>query len=89
MKTITRVIRDVPLHWVGDGFPLRSLFSYGGGNLFNPFLLLDVDPIGIVRGKRRDQSFLLGHYVNDRPHVPPSIMSVAFSQIVERVANGT
>lgn len=41
MKTITRVIRDVPLHWIGDGFPVRSLFSYGGGNQFDPFLLLD------------------------------------------------
>ena len=29
-------------HWVGDGFPVRSLFSYGGlGNQISPFLLLD------------------------------------------------
>ncbi|EMI26555.1 pirin family protein [Rhodopirellula europaea] len=41
MKTIQRVIRDVPQHWVGDGFPVRSLFSYSGGNEFDPFLLLD------------------------------------------------
>ena len=41
MKKILRVIRDVPQHWVGDGFPVRSLFSYGGGNEFDPFLLLD------------------------------------------------
>ncbi len=40
-KKIVRVIRDVPQHWVGDGFPVRSLFSYGGGNEFDPFLLLD------------------------------------------------
>ncbi len=41
MKLIKRIIRDIPQHWVGDGFPVRSLFSYGGGNEFDPFLLLD------------------------------------------------
>lgn len=41
MKKVKRIIRDVPQHWVGDGFPVRSLFSYGGGNEFDPFLLLD------------------------------------------------
>ena len=41
MKKINRIVRDVPQHWVGDGFPVRSLFSYGGGNEFDPFLLLD------------------------------------------------
>jgi len=29
-------------HWVGDGFPVRSLFSYDGlGQHLSPFLLLD------------------------------------------------
>lgn len=41
LKTIARIIRDVPVHWVGDGFPVRSLFSYQEGNAFDPFLLLD------------------------------------------------
>lgn len=41
MKKIHRIIRDVPQHWVGDGFPVRSLFSYQDGNNFDPFLLLD------------------------------------------------
>jgi quercetin 2,3-dioxygenase len=41
MKEVRRVIRDVAQHWVGDGFPVRSLFSYSGGNEFDPFLLLD------------------------------------------------
>lgn len=40
-KEIQRIVRDVPQHWVGDGFPVRSLFSYSGGNEFDPFLLLD------------------------------------------------
>ena len=41
MKKIKRIVRNVPQHWVGDGFPVRSLFSYAGGNEFDPFLLLD------------------------------------------------
>lgn len=41
MKTIRRIIRDIPQHWVGDGFPVRSLFSYQDSSAFDPFLLLD------------------------------------------------
>jgi 3' terminal RNA ribose 2'-O-methyltransferase Hen1 len=44
-------------------------------------LMLDVDPVGIARRKKRDQSFLLGHYVNDRPYVASSFMSVAIAQV--------
>jgi len=41
MKNIRQTITDVPQHWVGDGFPVRSLFSYADGNRYDPFLLLD------------------------------------------------
>ena len=41
MKNIVSITRDVRPHWVGDGFPVRSLFSYGLDNRFDPFLLLD------------------------------------------------
>ncbi len=41
LKPIRQIVRDIPQHWVGDGFPVRSLFSYGGGSQFDPFLLLD------------------------------------------------
>lgn len=41
MKPIRRVVKNVPPHWVGDGFPVRSLLSYQNGNEFDPFLLLD------------------------------------------------
>lgn len=40
-KRIRQIIRDVPRHWVGDGFPVRSLFTYADGSRFDPFLLLD------------------------------------------------
>lgn len=41
MKPIRNILANQPPHWVGDGFPVRSLFSYSGGNQFDPFLLLD------------------------------------------------
>lgn len=41
IKALRRTIRNVPQHWVGDGFPVRTLFSYASGNHFDPFLLLD------------------------------------------------
>jgi redox-sensitive bicupin YhaK (pirin superfamily) len=40
VKKIIEVRRDVPSHWVGDGFPVRSLFSYRDEGV-DPFLLLD------------------------------------------------
>ena len=41
MKKVRQIIQNIPQHWVGDGFPVRSLFSYAEGNRFDPFLLLD------------------------------------------------
>jgi len=43
-------------------------------------LLLDVDSVGMIRGKNADQSFLLAQYVNDRPYTASSFMSVAIAQ---------
>lgn len=41
-KKVLGVYRAPPPHWVGDGFPVRSLFSYDGiGRHLSPFLLLD------------------------------------------------
>lgn len=42
VKKLHRVQRNVERHWVGDGFPVRSLFSYPSlGSVLSPFLLLD------------------------------------------------
>jgi redox-sensitive bicupin YhaK (pirin superfamily) len=42
MKKITSVQTNPNRHWVGDGFPVRSLFSYHThGAQTSPFLLLD------------------------------------------------
>ncbi|HEY4344594.1 MAG TPA: pirin family protein [Parvibaculum sp.] len=42
MKKVLGVHGNPQQHWVGDGFPVRSLFSYNGlGQQLSPFLLLD------------------------------------------------
>src|SRR5262249_14472123 len=51
-------------------------------------LLLDVDPVGIVRGKNPDQNFLLAQYVNDRPYAASSFMSVAIIQVFGSALQG-
>jgi quercetin 2,3-dioxygenase len=41
-KTVQDVLRNQQPHWVGDGFPVRSLFShFTAGAAISPFLLLD------------------------------------------------
>ena len=51
-------------------------------------LLLDVDAVGMVRGKNPDQSFLLAQYVNDRPYAASSFMSVAIAQVFGSALQG-
>lgn len=42
MKNVTGVYTAPRQHWVGDGFPVRSMFSYQThGEPLSPFLLLD------------------------------------------------
>lgn len=42
MKTLDTILRNDSAHWVGDGFPVRSLFSYHGDTAaISPFLLFD------------------------------------------------
>lgn len=51
-------------------------------------LLLDVDPVGLVRGKGNWKDGLLDQYVNDRPFVASSLMSVAISQVFGSALSG-
>src|SRR5437764_12779407 len=64
--------------------------SFGRAHVFYPeaepsrctaALLLDVDPVGLVRNRRgpAGEGFALEQYVNDRPPVASSFLSVAFA----------
>ena len=63
--------------------------SFGRASVFYPeasverctaALLLDVDPVGLVR-KQRGEGYQLEQYVNDRPYVASSFLSVAIAQV--------
>jgi redox-sensitive bicupin YhaK (pirin superfamily) len=42
MKKLLRIHQSSRTHWVGNGFPVRSVFDYNGlGRELSPFLLLD------------------------------------------------
>jgi 3' terminal RNA ribose 2'-O-methyltransferase Hen1 len=51
-------------------------------------LYLDIDPIALVRGKNRQSDGLLAQYVNDRPYVANSFLSVALSRSFGQTMSG-
>src|SRR5262245_2337908 len=78
-----------------QSFPL----SFGQAHVFYPeataqrctaALLLDVDPVGLVRDRRgpAGEGGLLDQYVNDRPYVASSFLSVALAQVYGSALSG-
>jgi hypothetical protein len=55
MKQLLGIYHAPAAHWVGDGFPVRTLFSYDRlGKLLSPFLLLDyAGPAEFAPGTQR------------------------------------
>jgi 3' terminal RNA ribose 2'-O-methyltransferase Hen1 len=51
-------------------------------------LLLDIDPVGLVRGRSGGGAGLLDQYVNDRPYVASSFLSVAIAEVFGTALNG-
>jgi 3' terminal RNA ribose 2'-O-methyltransferase Hen1 len=53
-------------------------------------LLVEVDPVGLVRGRKGPQSegFALGQYVNDRPYAASSMTAVALSRVFKTAMTG-
>ena len=76
-------------------FPL----AFGHAHVFYPevnsdrctaALLLDVDPVGLVRNRRgpSGEGGTLDQYVNDRPYVASSFLSVAISRVLGSALGG-
>jgi len=51
-------------------------------------LLVDIDPVNLVRGKSKQQKNTIDHYVNDRPYVASSFLSVAIAQVFRTALSG-
>jgi 3' terminal RNA ribose 2'-O-methyltransferase Hen1 len=76
-----------------QSFPL----SFGRVHVFYPeatddrctaAMLLDVDPVAMVRGRGGVSHTVLAQYVNDRPYVASSFMSVAIAQVLASALDG-
>jgi 3' terminal RNA ribose 2'-O-methyltransferase Hen1 len=53
-------------------------------------LLLEVDPVGLVRGRHgpSGEGFALGQYVNDRPYAASSMLAVAIKEVFRTALTG-
>ena len=59
------------------------VYPEAGDDRCTAALILDIDPVGLVRGRRgpAGDGGLLTQYVNDRPYVASSFLSVALSNV--------
>jgi len=71
--------------------------AYGRAHVFYPVatrecctvaLLLEIDPVGLVRGRPTADIGSIGQYVNDRPYVASSFTSVAIAQVFGSALGG-
>lgn len=77
-KKLQGIQRGADRHWVGDGFPVRSLFTYSSlGPIISPFLLLDyAGPMEFPPTAKR-----LG--VGEHPHRGFETVTIVYSGEVE------
>lgn len=75
----------------------RFSLTFGEAHVFFPeatearctaCLVVDVDPVGLVRGKNDKASGLLDQYVNDRPYAASSFLSVALREVFSTALSG-
>lgn len=84
MKSVEAVFEAPPGHWVGDGFPVRSLFSYQDqGRQVSPFLLLDyAAPTSFAPGTQR-------RGVGEHPHRGFETVTIVYSgEVSHRDSSG-
>ncbi len=65
---------------------VHVFYPEAGAERCTACLLLDVDPVAMIRGK--NANFALGQYVNDRPYTASSFMSVAIAQVFGSALQG-
>src|SRR5271169_1573593 len=76
------------LHEIEQTFGKAWVFyPEAGGRRCEAVLVLDVDPVGLVRGKGHAEG-LLDQYVNDRPYAASSFLSVALNRAFRTAMTG-
>src|SRR5438034_10980737 len=78
MKKLIRIHQSSETHWVGNGFPVRSVFDYNGlGRELSPFLLLDYAPPYEFPPSKEKRG------VGAHPHKGFETVSIAFQGEIE------
>src|SRR5215471_16941090 len=76
-KEVLEVRRAPQGHWVGDGFPVRTIFAYDNAQAVSPFLLLDyAGPHHFTPASKR-------RGVGEHPHRGFETVTVVYSGEVE------
>ncbi len=77
-KKLSHIQKNINQHWVGDGFPVRTLFSYSAlGLRISPFLLFDyAGPMEFSPTEQR-------HGVGEHPHRGFETVTIVYSGEVE------
>lgn len=78
VKKLVRILRNTDQHWVGNGFPVRTLFSYSAlGPMISPFLLFDyAGPMEFSPTEQR-------RGVGEHPHRGFETVTIVYSGEVE------
>jgi len=78
LRKIAEVFQSAPPHWVGDGFPVRTLFSAAAdGERLSPFLLCDyAGPYDFMPSERR-------RGVGEHPHRGFETVTIVFEGELE------
>jgi quercetin 2,3-dioxygenase len=83
MKKLLQIHQSSGMHWVGNGFPVRSVFDYNGlGRELSPFLLLDyAAPYEFPPGNEK-------RGVGGHPHKGFETVTVAYQGEIEHRDSG-
>lgn len=63
-------------------------YTHASDDTCTACLLLDIDAVSMAKRKKQNPHFLLSQYVNDRPFVASSFMSVAISKVFRSAMSG-
>ncbi|HNH51715.1 MAG TPA: pirin family protein, partial [Nitrosomonas sp.] len=78
IKKLLRIQCNAHQHWVGDGFPVRTLFSYSAlGPMISPFLLFD------YAGPMEFQATTQRRGIGEHPHRGFETVTIVYSGEVE------
>jgi redox-sensitive bicupin YhaK (pirin superfamily) len=82
LKQVKGTFRSGPTHWVGDGFPVRTVFPTHGINEIDPFLMLDYAAPTVVRPSARPRG------VDEHPHRGFETVTIAYQGALEHRDSG-